>query len=308
MSQQAHQFFEVLKNDKSTKEVITQLKKFENYMVNLCERLSPNGFKDNFIYHWTFKHIQSNQDNINNYVKANLFAAKNSLSRLNNKVEEREIHSVIRRMLTDFVCDLKPFITKFDKNQDYSWLLMNTNSHASNFYYHLSKNIFLNGKPGTHQEEKLALASSTPFIIRQSIEYKLKRILGIDYWLVDGRPDINTMDKCFKIIKANHRFYKTRDFDFDIIRQIYRWTNIYVHGGYRPEPWRTENALFCLKNLFYKGQALSSNLLSWYAGIEVLESDLPELLKNTEQLIEKMSNKPVEINWLSKPEVAIIKS
>jgi hypothetical protein len=96
---------------------------------------------------------------------------------------------------------LKPFILILDKDHDYSWLLLNTNSHSTNFYQDLSFNSFWHGRPGNHFEENLVLASSTPFIIRQTIEYKIMRILGINYYLVNDKPDIQFISKLFSVIE-----------------------------------------------------------------------------------------------------------
>ncbi|AKQ44690.1 hypothetical protein TH63_02105 [Rufibacter radiotolerans] len=308
MNQQAFLFYKSLKDNNDKEEVLLGLDNFKIYLANLCKNVCSNGLKDKFIHRWIFKHELGSEKDYENYCKANLFAATNSLERIKSQLEGKEINNVTRRILVDFVCDLKPCIDKFDKYQDYSWLIINTNSHISNFYYSLSNHIFFNGEPNDHPEEKLILSSSTPFTIRQSIEYKIKRILGIDYWLIEGRPDIQAIPKCFKAIAANKQYYKIYNLDFEAIKAIHSWTNVYIHGGYRPEPWRTETALFCLKDLFYSGQTSVKNSFSLYAGVEVLETDLQVLMKNTEEIIRAGNSKPIEIKWLSKPEVAIIKN
>lgn len=306
MNQEALSFYQSLDKGKDFNEILNTLNTFILYLTKLCEDNFPNGLKDKFINEWIFKTDLRNSTDLENYLKANLFASKKSLSRIKYGINEENASEVTIRMLKDFVCDLKPFVTNFDKNQDYDWLFMNTNSHITNFYFDLSKNIFFNGKPGKHQEEKFALASSASLHIRQSIEYKIKRILGIDYWLIDGRPDIQTTAKCFKAIKANLQYYRTRNIDFELIRKIHSWTNTFIHGGYRPKPWQTETALNNLVELFYSGETTVKNSYSLYAGVEVLESDLPYLLKNTEEVIKNESGKKIEIKWLDKPEIAII--
>lgn len=91
------------------------------------------------------------------------------------------------------------------------------------------------------------------------------------------------------------------------MKQIYSWTNYYIHGGYRPEPWRTETANNYLNFFFYSGATSIKSSLSLYAGIEVLESDMDKLRKNTEKNIKKGVQGVVHIDWLFNPEVAIIK-
>lgn len=304
----ALKIFNLLKSNIKSNDLISGLQDFNRYLKELCSQICPKGLKDSFIYQWIFTHTVIKRRDFESYYKANLLAANKSLDRMIFKIRQDGINAVTNRMFIDFVCDLKPFIAYFDKNQNYSWLLGNTNGHISNFYSDLSITIFWNGMPSNNSEERLALASSTPFVIRQSIEYKIKRILGIDYILINGKLDIRTMERCFKAIEKNKTFYRTKDFDINTIKQIYSWTNYYVHGGYRPEPWRTETAINYLNNLFYAGQSSNKKYLSLYAGVEILEDDLTNVLKNTERSIKSGENRPVEIRWLNKPEVLIIKN
>ena len=176
--------------------VIETLKVFQKYLVSLCEQLCKNKLKPNYCYHMIFANSVYKKD-YKSYCKANIAVASESLNRILFKIEKDELNEFKIRFLKDFICDLKSYIKIFDSQQDYSWLLGNTNSHITNFYFDLARNIFWNGIPSDHQEERLVLATTTPFIIRQSIEYKIKRILGIDYILVNEKPDIRSTEKFF---------------------------------------------------------------------------------------------------------------
>ena len=208
MGKEALELYKVLKNKKEVTVLINKLQAFENYLLKLCKQICPKGLKEAFIYQWVFTNEVKKKRDYESYCKANVFAAQPSLARIITKINEVGMNEVSHRMVSDFVCDLKPFIQYFDKSQDYSWLLINTNSHISNFYYDLSTNLFWSGIPSQHQEERLALASSTPFIIRQSIEYKIKRILGIDYILINGNIDNRITEKCFHVQWALAQRYR----------------------------------------------------------------------------------------------------
>jgi len=306
MNKEAFEFYKSIKKNHDSIELTKKGNLFLEYLVKLCDSISRKGFKDNFILQWLFKNELKHENDIKSFYKANLFSAKNSLQRIISKLETEEINEVNKRMLTDFICDLKPFIIYFDKKQDYNWLLLNTNTHISNFYSSLSMNVFWSGKPGEHLEESLVLASSTPFIIRQSIEYKIKRILGIENLLINEKPDIRTIEKCFKAIENNQIYYRTNGIDFKVIKLIYSWTNNYIHGGYRPRPWQTETALNYLKKLFYAGKTSKENSFSIYASIEVLKDDLPKIKELTETSLKSETQGDLKIKWLLKPELAII--
>jgi hypothetical protein len=289
-------------------DVLSKLNSFQNYLKELCIHIHKGNLRKGFVFNWTFMNDFNIQEkDFRNFCLANLISASESLQRIIVKLGEIGLNEVNARMLEDFICDLKPFINKFDKDQDYSWLLFNTNSHMTNFYHDLATNLFWHGKPGTHKEEHLVVATSTPFIIRQSIEYKIRRILGVSYIHINNKLHKTSPDIYFKTLRSNRKYYTIHNFDFELIEKIHSWTHLYVHGGYRAEPWRTEVALNYLENFFYSGVTSQKQSLSRYAAVEVYESDLKELKENTEKSIKKEIGDNCSIIWRQAPELAIIK-
>ena len=286
LNKQAYRAYQAVKKIQNKIEIIDSLKCFQFYLSDLCCQISNKPPKNDFVFLWTFTNEVNEKDN-DSYYKANLISASESLKRIINRIQDNDINPVLNRLLLDFICDLKPFINWFDKNQDYNWLLMNTNSHISNFYNHLAENIFWTGNPGKHEQEQLVLATSTPFVIRQSIEYKIKRILGIDFISRNGKIHKTQAKIFFKALKSNLKFYQNCKINFEKIEKIHSWSHYFVHGGYRPEPWRTESALNYLEELFYSGETSLANSLSIYASIEVYEKELDNLKKETEEFIKK---------------------
>jgi len=304
MSKEAKNVFESIK----TKDAITigaSLVEFNSYLNSLIEKK----LSDNMFYDWVFKtdFNTHNERQVDCYVKTNIQAAAKSLERVIKFCHETDLTDFHFRLLSDFVCDLKPFVLKLDKGHDYSWLLLNTNSHITNFYQDLSFNSFWHGRPGNHFEENLVLASSTPFIIRQTIEYKIMRILGINYYLVNDKPDIQFISKLFSLIENIKTNFSTK-IDFDFLKKMHKWSSKYIQGGYRPYPWQTETALNYLQDLFYSGQTSNSQSYSLYAGVEVKKENLQEFKLNIEKTLKGLC-KPddeLKIYWRDKPEVAIV--
>ena len=110
-----------------------------------------------------------------------------------------------------------------------------------------------------------------------------------------------------KAINNNLLYYNTRGFEFEVLKKIHSWTNTYIHGGYRPNPWKTETALFYLDKVFYSGKTSNSKSLSTYASVEVKRENLDKLRINTEESIKKDSEgKEVHIEWRNSLEIAII--
>lgn len=84
---------------------------------------------------------------------------------------------------------------------------------------------------------------------------------------------------------------------------------MYIHGGYRPEPWKTETAIDYLSLFFHSGETSNINSYSLYAGVEVNSTALDLLKSNTEQALMREAEKEKKvfsISWLNKPEIAIL--
>lgn len=296
--------FKAIKSKSETTLILERLENVLVYMQSLCKQLNPKGFRPSYIYQWTFKTEIRNKNDHECYLKANIFSATSSLRRTIETIDKGGNSELRSRLMTDFLCDLKPYISYFDKTQDYSWMLINPNIHISNIYFDLANQAFWHGQSSKYIEEKLALSTSTAFFIRQGIEYKIKRILAIDYVLWNDKPYNRTPELCFKVINKCSNLFNLKDFTFEIIKNIYFWTHAFIHGGYRPEPWKTECALDYLKYLYYSGETSKKKSYSKYAGIEVLEKDIVELRKVTESVISEEKN--LTIKWISQHEVAVI--
>jgi len=309
LNMQAYRAYQVVKyeNEESKRQIIDSLNCFQYYLSDLYSQVSKKSLSEKFIIDWIYKIQVANKD-FDSFCKANIAAASSSLSRVIKHIEDIEVDEVLQRMLLDFICDLKLFVTHYDKSQDYSWLVINTNSHITNFYFDLADNIFWHGKPSDHKEEQLVLATSSPFIIRQSIEIKIKRVLGIQYVLKNGKLDKTPSKVFFNAFKNNLIYYRLRNFDIETIEKIHSWAHFYVHGGLRAEPWRTETALYYLNRLNYKGPTSDSRTMSIYASVEANEVDLVDLNAATEESIKNDLGNDVSIKWVAKPEIAVIKS
>lgn len=296
----------VLHASKPDKEVV--LRHIE-IIINYLETLTSTYFlktpKADFLYEWAYK-LKVNPKDSRKYWFSNLFLAKESLKRIQVKVSEKGVSNLNKKILKNIICDLSEIIRKVDNNQDFDWLIMNTNTHITNFYFSLAKNSFWSGHPKPNSVEEVVLSSSSTFFIRQSIEYKIKRILGIDYINIGGTRDNRLTEKCFKVIEKNKSYYKFKNFQLRTVKNIYKWTHIYIHGGYRAEPWLVESALNYLEQFFFEGESSKKNSYSYYSSVEVKKETLELLKKNTVEELRKLSGDHLEIRWLISPEVAVV--
>ena len=259
-NKQANLVFKSLKGRETSKEEIEQsLTSFCQYLNELVSKIWKKEPQERYVFDWIFRTDINVDQDLKTIVKCNLAAASWSFQRHLNELQKQTLSVYSKRILLDFICDLKPFVNYFDEDQDYTWLVGNTNTHISNFYHSLAKNTYFYGRPGDHAEEALVLGTSTPFLIRQSIEYKIKRILGIKSIKIDGKDDFNAMTKYWLLVKSNLAFYDMRNFDFKLVEFIYKWCHRYVHGGLRAFNWQTECAIDYLAKVFDSGQIVQTS-------------------------------------------------
>jgi hypothetical protein len=89
----------------------------------------------------------------------------------------------------------------------------------------------------------LAFADRAPYlpvaVLRTAIELRLRHAFGI-YGLVDllNPGDLVPIDMS-KLFEAIQKHQHEIDFAVDIhdVWKVYRWSNFYLHGGYRDYPW-----------------------------------------------------------------------
>jgi hypothetical protein len=284
---------------------ISLLDDFSDYLDLLSKNISKSTPKEEFVFQWTFKYKFDSKD-LEKYYKSNIYSASKSLKRIRNRINTEGINKVNQRILLDFICDLKPYITFFDKKIDYSWLIANTNTHLTTFYYNLANNVFWNGEPGTHEQEKLVLSSSTTFTLRQCVEYKVKGILGIDYILNGDKIEKPEFKVLVNALQNNMKYYSLRNIEFEQLKTLHSWLSYYIHKGIRPEPWKTETAISILKDFFYIGLNQSGTTYSHYSSIEVNRNELEQLMENTFKYLKEKIDTDIEISWISHPEVVLV--
>ena len=238
-----------------------------------------------------------------NYELANIYAAKISLNRVLNRKSVNEFkNQTIIEFLNDFIGDIKGFVQIVDPEQDFSWLLYNTNSSLSHFYFDEVCNLL-------YGEQRKSIDSDAKFnlatlVIRHTLEQRIKKLIGLDYLLKNNNPVpfSNVLEAIIKLPNLQKR----SEIDFKKLEKINSWANQHLHRGIRPLPWQMEWAENEIKKLFYKGKTIDEQRLSLFASFET--NDLNKLREDFEALIiQKYPNVTIHFEWKSHAEINISK-
>jgi len=109
--------------------------------------------------------------------------------------------------------------------------------------------------------------NASVFLIRQSIELKIKNALGINF-IYDNKglmlriPGDKFMDFFF-----NNKKIELQNIEKSIIRKIHNWTQYFIHGGYVLNIWQIDIAHTLLLPLFECGE--KNGNFSLYGGVKI---------------------------------------
>jgi hypothetical protein len=113
----------------------------------------------------------------------------------------------------------------------------------------------------------LSSFNASVFLIRQSIELKIKNALGINF-IQDSNGAMLRIpgDKFMKFFFDNKEI-ELPNIKKSIVRKIHNWTQYFVHGGYVLNLWQIDIAHTLLQPLFKGGDR--NGTLSIYGGIKI---------------------------------------
>ncbi|NMC98303.1 MAG: hypothetical protein GYA62_01085 [Bacteroidales bacterium] len=171
----------------------------------------------------------------------------------------------------------------------------------SNDCYRSSVNL----KHNLNAYSSLSSQNASVFLIRQSIELKIKNCLGIDVILDShGYMKKMTADKLIDFVYKNEHI-KIPEIGKSIIKKIHSWTQFFIHGGFILNVWQIDIAQEIIRPLFMHGE--TQKTISIYGSIVIdkvyYETEFRNELKRF--LIESCSMEP-DIQIIQKNPEAII--
>lgn len=253
---------------KTLKQCLIDLQDYINETVD--EFLGATTYDHKTVSDWIYKDTvdTTNITELEEFVKVNLFAAKRTL---NNIVDEMKAnkggltyHNIrrYRNLLYDFIHDISWFIDYYRRKTDIKFVFLSggKNYHTSSFEtFMMARGFFysslIQNNPLPYKESQGMVAMT----IRQSIEIKTKRIFGI-YKINKTRRRASDygFKRLFKFIEDNQTDITYNSIDFEILKNIYKWSCAYIHNGDGSFLWQTETAFNYLKTYFSPGSSTAN--------------------------------------------------
>lgn len=255
---------------------------------------------------------QITDNEIDTFAKNHFAAAFYSLLDIKQKMidEGNFKHTGIKKygfLINELIFDLVIFANHIGRKTDPDYRLLNTwkaNIEDSKWHY-----------LGTHQllyysiyndkrlDNKFSFIIS-PVILRQTIELKMNRIVGLGDIIDNNGEKIFTKHNfIFDFIRKNKSLFEF-EFDINIIQKIFEFCNESVHKGIMPYFWQMFYAMKFCDKLFYDANFRKAT--SVYSAIKIkdysiLKSKLETELKN----LFPSPKYDINIYWI-KPEAQIL--
>lgn len=147
---------------------------------------------------------------------------------------------------------------------------------------------------------ELSSFNTSVFLIRQSIELKIKNSLGIDYILNDfGLMEKIPGDNLINFV-YNNKNISFSIINKSIIKKIHKWTNYFIHGGFIIYIWQIHIAHKILEKLFtYDSITIEKDYYN-----NNLKIELENYIKKNCNRNNNLNN--MQIKYLDKPEAHLI--
>lgn len=249
---------------------------FESYMLDQ-EKI---WFKKEIIY--TDEHIGNNLFGRHDYrrfsgdkLKIHMYACRSSIRRIKTRLDELAIRGRDS--------EVRSFLSLLDDYIEGATSLLEIGTYLFEGFY--PDSVFYKRSTaysveiidaaralfhGTTLERRLGgfvIQPTAVFLIRQSIEIRIKNALGIASIRYNNEHELKVPYLILlKLIEKKKNFISF-PITGNLIRKIYEWSNQYIHSGEVPPPWMVEWALHLLEPLF--ASATICNQWSRYGSVVI---------------------------------------
>jgi hypothetical protein len=267
---------------------------FKNYIDSQFEYFYPNSkpCDDNVIGNHVFalSYDNSNMGPITKYEMAGLrYILSKSIENIKTLIDKEDfVLSLYElKLLGSFACDsveiLERALVKKGINIKYEFGRRNVLDSAEAFK--LSRYIL-----GGLVADELENRAASVFLIRQSLELKIKNALGVHSFLGESGIEKITGFVFIDILKEN-KSKIILPIDYKILDKIITWTNASIHSGWVPPAWKIEWVHNYLEPLFEPGS--NKKTYSAYGAVKVdknfldgIENTLQEFLRSRDKKVQ----------------------
>lgn len=213
------------------------------------------------------------------YCRGHLTVALRQLEKLFSEMKGEHVrltsHALqrYRAVLVDYLFDLKPIVEYLESKKDPSYLFFNGGKNYSITTWQLFRACRQLQVQGVHPavlEHKPAQIASV-CILRQAMELKFERLVGVAFYDRAGQTPRLRHGFHYDFIKNNIDLYDFKVVRFELLRQIYDWTNVIVHRAFQPLAWQVSYATDLCSGLFASGEYERG--WSIYGGVHILNKD-----------------------------------
>lgn len=243
---------------------VFNLQKFKDYSNSYLSFLNEI-FEDNFHKqnNYSDEHIAeriflTKIKDFKEFIKCNILAIIKTFTRIESNIEllcnmkkQQRLFNEIR-LFSDFLSNSIAFLHSTDlkyNGEKTKYPVIRSNFVNSSQIYEASKQLF-HENIDDKSWSITAIRNTSIFLIRQSIELKIKNSIGLNR-VVDsnGNPIKFKHDIIIDFIKEYENYFEF-PVKFSILNKIYNWTNYYIHNGIFDYYWLIDWSHIILNPLF----------------------------------------------------------
>ena len=249
-----------------------------SYLNKYSGTYKPNGVLSRILL------IEWEEINISERDKAIVQSAINYISYFLKLVEKNDenLNAYILNIKTG-VADLKPTICRVDKNIDFEFLLLNTNTQQTSIQHKIVEYLFYkNSLP--KNASKYDLEHLTVPFLRTILESKIKRILGVDILRNEKNLAID-LSVLLKILPELKSISLHKAYDPNILSMIMKWLNHFMHRNLRPESYILYQVLQYIDPLFSPGKITHKNGVLFSLNSSAFTNDIDAYHSEVENIL-----------------------
>jgi len=186
-----------------------------------------------------------------------------------------------KNYIIDFLHDVSYFIDFFEQKTDPSFHFLNGSKYYGQetvFIYHNARNSYWASLSNDNNVDHKGNQSSSCYFLRQSLELKFRRILGVnDVTDINGKSARIKHEYFPEFINRNIEHFSLSGSKITNLLKIYKWTNTTIHTSMVPFIWELWFAFeYCDNFMLPKPAVLGQN---WSIYNSVTISDINSLIQ-----------------------------